>query len=131
MFRKMLLIAMLGLAPLAPLPAAADGVLSLTLTPRNQDEADLMRLGLGLYALRQQIRDDGTIRQSGAANVAALLQSGSGNWGLIQQRGSGHDATLAQAGGGNAHAIFQTGKNATAVVGQTGNQVGITIQHGF
>lgn len=131
MFRRLFLIAALGLAPLAPLPAAADGMVSLTLTPRNADEANLMRLGLGLYALHRHIEEGGTIAQFGANNAANLRQSGGGNWGYVQQRGTGHDATLAQTGGNNAHAIFQSGRNTAATVVQGGGQVGITIQHGF
>lgn len=128
MFRSLILIAALGLAPL---PAAADGMISLTLTPRDAGEAAALRLGLGLYALHRHIDGGGSIRQFGQDNAARLMQQGGGNWGLIDQRGSGHSGMIAQTGGGNAHALFQSGKGARALITQSGGQVGITFQHGF
>ena len=130
MFRRLILIAALVAAPLAPMAAAADAVVSLTLTPRNDREAGLMRLGLGLYALREQMRHGGTIRQFGQDNAATLMQ-GDGNWGLIEQRGSGHSAALLQSGTGNVQGVFQSGKGTFAAVTQNGGQTGIVIQHGF
>ncbi len=131
MFRRLVVIAALAAAPLAtPMTAAADAVVSLTLTPRNDREAGLMRLGLGLYALREHLRDGGTIRQFGQDNAATLVQ-GRGNWGLIEQRGTGHAATLVQNGTGNVQGLFQSGKGGLAAVSQSGGQTGIVIQHGF
>jgi hypothetical protein len=131
MFRRLLLVAALAAAPLtAPLIAAADAVASVTLTPRNDREVGLMRLGLGLYALREHLRDGGTIRQFGQQNAATLVQ-GSGNWGLIEQRGTGHTAALEQSGTGNVQGVFQSGKGTFAAVNQTGGQTGIVIQYGF
>lgn len=131
MFRRMILTAVLAIAPVTPLPALADGTLTLSLTPRDAREAAALRLGLGLYALHRHLDQGGTLRQFGQDNAAMLRQQGGGNWGLIDQRGSGHTGTLEQTGGGNAHALFQSGKGTRAAVTQTGGQVGITFLHGF
>jgi len=132
MFRSLALSTMIALTTLpAAMPAAADGVLTLNLSPRNQQEADLLRLGLALYALYRHIDGGGTIQQFGRDNAAALAQGGGGNFGLIDQRGTGHTGTLDQQGGGNAFALFQRGKGTEAHVTQTGNGTGVTIQYGF
>jgi minor curlin subunit len=114
----------------APLPALADQV-SVTYTPQNAEEAQMLQAGLALYSLHRHLESGGNVRQWGEDNYAALVQQGGGNWGLIEQDGDGHSATLTQTGGGNAHAIFQGGTGATAGVTQTGGQAGITVQYGW
>jgi hypothetical protein len=133
MFRRLALAAALALpVAAAAVPVRADGQIALTFTPRTREEADLMRLGLGLYALHRRIEAGGTVRQTGEGHAAGLFQHGRGNWGLIDQRGSGHVGTLTQTGTGHAHALFQTGRNTTAHVSQTGTRgVGLTFVHGF
>lgn len=132
MFRSFALASVVALSSLSALPAAADGVLTLNLTPRNQQEADILRLGLALYALDRHIDAGGTIRQFGRDNAAALAQRGQGNWGLVDQRGQGHVGTLSQTGNNNTYALFQRGKGTEAHVTQTGNRgAGVTIQYGF
>jgi len=135
MFRSLAASALIALSTLSVLPAApvaADGAISLTLSPRNQRQADALRFGLGLYALHQHIEGGGTVRQFGRDNTAGLAQRGQDNFGLIDQRGSGHTGTLAQTGNGNAFGLFQSGRRTTAHVGQTGNGgTGVTFVHGF
>jgi len=135
MFRSLTASALIALSTLSVLPAApvaADGAISLTLSPRNQRQADALRLGLGLYALHQHIEAGGTVRQFGRDNAAALAQRGTANWGVIDQRGSGHTGTLTQTGNSNVYGLFQSGRGTIAHVGQTGNGgTGVTIVHGF
>lgn len=114
------------------LPAVAQG-LSLTLVPRSAAEAEVLRLGLTLYALRQ---GGSGIAQDGRGNAAALLQSGAldgqGQVGIIRQRGRGHRAVLSQTAPGTAHAIIQTGRGTRAVVTQDApGDVSLTFQHGW
>jgi hypothetical protein len=115
---------------LLPLPAPAE-TLSRTWTPRTEAQADALRTGLALRALRQDLRNGGTVRQWGRDNLAALRQSGSANWGVIHQRGNDHTATLDQSGSGNAHVILQAGRGAEAHVAQRGGEVGVTVQLGY
>jgi hypothetical protein len=114
---------------LLPLAAPAE-TLSTTWTPTER-QAQALRAGLALHALRQDLRSGGTIRQQGRDNFAALRQSGSGNWGGTFQRGSGHSATLDQSGSGNAHVILQAGRGAEASVAQRGGELGMTVQLGY
>lgn len=120
------------LAILLLLPFAAPAeTLSTTWTPQTARQADALRAGLALHALRNDLRNGGTVRQWGRDNRAALRQSDSGNWGAIVQRGSGHTATLDQTGAGNAHAIVQAGRSAEAHVAQGGGEIGVTLQLGY
>lgn len=126
MLRSLILIAA---TTLAPLPALAENVISLSLTPRNEREADGLRLGLALYAIHRDIRSGASIDQIGQGNAAGILQSGGGNLGLIRQRGRDHYATLTQQGQGGAWAIIQSGKGTTAQVTDPGT--GILLQYGW
>jgi hypothetical protein len=111
------------------LPAHAENVISLSLTPRNAQEAQVLRLGLALYAIDRGLRSGATIQQIGRDNAAALVQGGAGNFGLIRQRGDDHTATLEQPGTTGAYAIFQSGKGTTAHVRDSG--AGILLQYGW
>lgn len=132
-FRPLILAAALAMPLAAPIatPADASGSISLNLTPRNADEAALLRLGLGLYAIRQDIRTNGHVTQSGWNNAAGIVQTGRGNQGIIHQEGCNHNGTINQTGNHNAHGLFQFGCNANGHVTQTGGQTGITIQYGW
>ncbi len=106
--------------PAAALPAHAGGQVSFDLQPANAEQAQAMRMGLGLYALTQGIRNGG-IRQIGNGNAAGLAQNGSGNLGVVHQQGDGHTGTLTQNGNGNACGLFQFGKNTDGHVTQNGD----------
>jgi hypothetical protein len=100
-------------------------------SPRTGDEAAALRTGLALYALREQVRSGGSVRQWGRDNAAALVQRGSGNWGAVVQRGEGHAARLTQEGGGNVGAVVQIGRGARADIAQRGGETGVTVQVGW
>lgn len=113
---------------LAPMPTLANS-LSLTLNPRNADQALALRVGLGLYALRQDIRDNGHVTQRGVGHAAGIVQNGPGNQAIIHQRGCNHTGTVSQQGQGHAYGLFQIGCNGTHHAHQSGRgQTGVTIQ---
>lgn len=110
------LIAMTAVAA----PAHAGGQVSINLAPANADQEKAMRMGLGLYALANGIKNGG-IKQLGNGNAAGLAQNGSGNLGVVHQEGDGHTGTLTQNGNGNACGLFQFGKNTNGHVTQNGD----------
>ena len=126
MLRQFILAATFGLAAL---PAPAENVISLSLTPRTAQEAQVLRLGLALYAIDRGLRSGATIEQIGRNNAAGLVQGRAGNFGLIRQRGLDHTATLDQPGNTGAFAIFQSGKGTTAHVRDSGT--GVLMQYGW
>ena len=126
MLRQFILATTLGLVAL---PAPAENLISLSLTPRNAQEAQMLRLGLALYAIDRGLRSGATIEQIGQGNAAGISQGGAGNFGLIQQRGHDHLATLEQPGTTGAYAIFQSGKGTTAHVRDGGT--GVLLQYGW
>ena len=111
------------------LPAHAENVISLSLTPRTTQEAQFLRLGLALYAIDRGLQTGATIQQIGRDNAAGMVQGGADNFGLIRQRGRNHTATLEQTGNTGAYAIFQSGKGTTAHVRNSG--AGILLQYGW
>lgn len=125
MLRQYMLAATLGIVAL---PAAAENVISLSLIPRNAQEAQVLRLGLALYAIDRGLRSGATIDQIGRGNAAGIEQS-AGNFGMIRQRGQAHIATLEQPGTAGAYAIFQSGKGTTAHIRDSGT--GILLQYGW
>ena len=125
MLRQFILATAIGFAAL---PAPAENVISLSLTPRTTQEARILRLGLVLYAIDRGLRSGATIDQTGEDNAAEIAQ-GAGNFGLIRQRGRDHTATLEQPGTNGAYAIFQSGKGTTANVRNDGT--GILLQYGW
>ena len=127
MLRQIILVA--TWATVTSLPAAAENVISLSLTPRTAQEAQVLRLGLALYAIDQGLRSGATIEQIGRDNAAGIAQGGAGNFGLIRQRGRDHTATLDQPGMTGAFAIFQSGKGTVAHV-RDGN-MGVLLQYGW
>lgn len=129
-FKATLAAAVLSLSALA-MPAYASGTFSINLQPRNADEERVMRTGLGLYALFNNIQNGG-IKQIGNGNSGGLAQNGNGNLGVVHQQGNGHNGTLTQNGNGNAHGLFQFGNNANGHVSQNGNGgTGTTFQFGW
>ena len=125
MLRQFILTTALALAAL---PAPAENVISLSLTPRNAQEAQMLRFGLALYAIDRGLRSGATIEQIGQGNAAGIAQ-GEGSFGLIRQRGRDHLATLEQPGTTGAYAIFQSGKGTTAHVRDAGT--GVLLQYGW
>lgn len=115
--------------PLAAAPAQA-GDISFMLSPKGE-QADLVRLGLGIYAMMKE-KDQAKIKQKGKHNGAAIAQNGRGNLGYVRQRGKDHSAALNQQGNGNAFAVIQTGRRGKADIVQSGDgEVGILFQHGW
>lgn len=112
-------------------PAYAGGSISVSVQPRNADEAHAMRTGMLIYTIVNDARGGGLIRQNGSGNAAGLAQYGSGNLGIVHQEGSGHTGTLTQNGDGNAHALFQFGNNTSGHVAQNGGDTGATFQFGW
>lgn len=110
---------MIGTASLTA-PAFAGGQISINLAPADADQEKAMRMGLGMYALFNGIKNGG-ITQNGNGNAAGLMQNGSGNLGVVHQEGDGHNGTLVQNGNGNACGLFQFGKNTNGHVQQNGN----------
>lgn len=125
MLRQFALATIIGLAAL---PASAENMISLSLTPRNAQEARVLRLGLALYAIDRGLRSGATIEQLGRDNAAGIAQ-GYGSVGLIRQRGHDHSATLEQPGHTGAYAIFQSGKGTVAQVRDSGT--GVLLQYGW
>lgn len=121
--------ATLAIAAMAA-PAHAGGSISFNLQPRNAQEEQAMRAGLGIYALVNGIKS-GSIKQNGIGNVAGLMQNGRGNLGVVHQNGNGHNGTLVQNGNGNSHGLFQFGRNNNSHVVQNGGDTGATFQWGW
>ena len=126
MLRQFSLAVILGLSAL---PMQAENQISLSLTPRNAQEARVLRFGLAFYVLDRGLRSGATINQIGRDNAAGIAQFGDGNFGLIRQRGNGHTATLDQPGQTGAYAIFQSGKSTQAQVRDGGT--GVLLQYGW
>jgi hypothetical protein len=114
-----------------PGQAEANGQVSVTIQPTTPEEEQMMRAGLGIYAVVNGIQNGG-ITQNGMGNVAGLLQNGSGNLGVVHQEGDGHVGTVQQNGNDNAHGLFQFGKNTEGHVAQNGDGgTGATFQFGW
>lgn len=110
-------------------PASANQV-SLNLSPANADQQRMMQLGLGMYALVQNI-ENGSITQRGSNNSAGLSQGGWGNLGIVHQDGRNHNGTVTQQGGNNSYGLFQFGQGTNAHVNQNGNQSGLGFVFGW
>lgn len=116
---------------ISTVPAAAGGSVSIDFVPASQRDADAMRLGLGLYALYNGIKNAG-IKQRGRHNSAGLAQQGSGNFGVVHQEGRGHNGTVTQNGNCNAYGLFQFGRNTSSNIVQNGNcRTGARFQFGW
>ena len=127
--RALLVAATLGAAGLTGTGTqAAAGTLSLSITPRGTQEAQVLSTAIALYALHRDLRSGADIRQTGRNHAVALQQSGPGHRGIIRQRGDGHSAMLTQQGAPNSQVILQFGRGARADVAQTGGQSGILLQ---
>ena len=117
--------------PLATSNAMAGGTLSFNFAPQNAKQEQVMRAGLMVYGLVNEIQGSG-IRQRGTGNSAGLRQFGSGNVGIVHQDGAGHNGTVTQSGNNNAYGLFQFGRNADAQIAQSGNgATGTTFQFGW
>ncbi len=113
-------------------PAVAGGQISIAIEPKNEDERNAIRFGLGLYAFAKAIEGDAYIEQNGNGNGAAIGQSGNGSFGVIEQDGDGHTATLNQQGDGQAFGIFQVGEGTDGHVDQQiDGDTGLLFQIGF
>lgn len=111
--------------------AYAGGSFSISLAPQNAEQEQVMRAGLMVYGLVNQIQGSG-IRQRGSGNSAGLRQTGPGNLGIVHQEGNGHNGTISQSGSNNAYGLFQFGRGTSAQVAQSGNgATGTTFQFGW
>ena len=123
-------VATLGTASMT-VPAAAGGSISISVLPSNAKDEQAMRLGLGIYALVQGVKN-GSIKQHGIGNSAGLAQNGKGNLGIVHQEGRGHNGSVSQNGNGNAYGLFQFGRNTNGHATQNGNgRTGATFQFGW
>ncbi|MCW1931441.1 hypothetical protein [Pararhodobacter zhoushanensis] len=129
---KLALAAALATSATLPIatPAEASGSLSINVAPSNQQEANLLRLGLAAYALHRDVRANGHVTQHGVNNAAGIAQ-GATDQAIIHQEGAGHTGTISQQGGNNAYGLFQFGQNTNAAVAQNGGQTGLTLQFGW
>lgn len=119
-------------APVAPAFAGGSGQVALSITPRTAEEAQLLRLGLAVYALRRDVRSNGHVTQSGVNNAAGIYQGGPNNQAIVHQEGCNHTGSISQRGANNAHGLFQFGCNTTGHVSQTGhNNTGVTVLFGW
>lgn len=131
-FAPALFAATLGTAPaLMPDTAQAGGQIALSIQPGNAQEAQMMRVGLALFALHQDIQSNGHVTQIGVNNAAGIAQGGPNNQAIIHQEGCNHTGTINQQGGNNAHGLFQFGCNTNGHVSQSGGDTGLTFILGF
>lgn len=113
-------------------PASANGSLSISINPTNQQENHAIRTGLALYSLYNRVSSGGSITQRGNNNAAGVGQNGRGNTGIVHQEGSGHNGTIQQNGNRNAYGLFQFGRGTSGHVVQNGNgRSGATFQFGW
>jgi len=117
--------------PLATPALAGGGQLSISIAPQNAQDAQLLRLGLAVYALNQNIHANGHVSQAGYGNAAGIAQGGPNNHAIIHQEGCNHTGTIDQRGGNNAYGLFQYGCNTNAAINQNGGQSGLTFQFGW
>lgn len=121
----------LGLAPVAA-DAGSRGQVSVSITPTNADEARMLRMGLAMYMLHQDVRANGHVTQRGVNNAAGIAQGGRNNQAIIHQQGCNHNGTISQQGNNNAYGLFQFGCNTSGHVSQVGNNnTGLTLQLGW
>ncbi len=114
------------------LPAYAGGSFSVTVMPASKDAENAMKLGMLIYAIAQDAKKGGHIKQKGHNNSAGVAQNGNGNFGIVHQEGNNHNGTVTQNGNNNSHALFQFGENTDGHVAQNGNgETGATFQFGW
>lgn len=113
----------------AAAPVSANQV-SINLSPATAEQQRMMQLGLGMYALVQNI-ENGSITQRGSNNSAGLSQGGRGNLGIVHQDGRNHNGTVTQQNGNNSYGLFQFGRGTNAHVNQNGNQSGLGFVFGW
>jgi minor curlin subunit len=122
MFTKTIIAAALVAATAATtVPASAQGQISFGFSAQNQQERDLLTLGVVAY----QIANGGD-----AGEVLSNVANG-GSVGLVHQEGNGHNGSLVQNGGGNAGALIQLGNGANGHLNQNGGQGDLVIQIGL
>lgn len=131
--KTLILFAAIAAATLAPVPAEAGsgGQVALSLAPQNAQDAQIMRLGLALFALHQDIDANGHVTQTGIGNAAGIYQGGPNNQAIIHQQGCNHTGTISQHNGNNAAGLFQFGCNTTGHIAQTGNNTALTVIFGW
>ncbi|WP_196259258.1 curlin [Pelagibacterium limicola] len=125
-----IIAATIGFAGLTA-PAQANGQISINFNPTTADQAQAVKLGLGIYALTKGIQGGGGITQNGMNNMAGVLQNGSGNFGVVHQEGNNHNGSLQQHGNANSYGLFQFGKGTNAHVNQHGGQTGLGFVFGW
>lgn len=103
-------------------PAMANGQVSISYTPTDPDEAQVLGIGLQLFSLFNGMGTSGAnISQNGSGNAGGIAQNGWGNNGVVFQEGNGHTGTINQNGNHNSCGLFQFGENTDAHCNQNGN----------
>lgn len=93
-------------------PAMAGGTITFGYSAKNQDEANLMRLGMVVYELGKDHHKNGKITSQGAGAAAAILNP-NGNVGIVDQYGNGHTGTMALNGNNTKCMMVQGGNGAS------------------
>lgn len=124
--------AVIGVASLTA-PAMAAGQVSISFTPTDPEQQQVLGTGLQIFSLVKGMSATGAnASQNGNFNAAGFNQNGSGNHGLIVQEGDGHNGTIQQNGNNNNCGLFQFGKNTNGQCVQNGNgQSSVTTVFGF
>ena len=113
--------AVIGVASLAT-PAMAAGQFSISFTPADPDQQQVLGAGLQIFSLMRGLSATGAnASQNGNGNAAGFNQSGAGNHGLIVQEGDGHEGTIEQNGNYNNCGLFQFGQNTNGQCVQYGD----------
>ena len=132
MFSKPLIAIAAAAFLMTAFSANAGGSISLSISPGSSRDANMLRAGLAIYGIVQDIQSDGHISQRGVGNAAALSQRGFGNFGVVHQDGTGHSGSLRQNGAHNAFGVFQFGRGTSGHVSQHGyGNAGVLVQYGW
>ncbi len=111
-------------------PALAGGTITFGYSAKNQDEANLMKLGMVAYELGKDHHKNGKITSQGAGAAAAILNP-HGNAGIVDQYGNGHNGSMVLNGNGTKCMLVQGGNGASnhvnAAPGETCVVVGIGL----
>lgn len=124
-FAALALIASTALAA----PAMAGG-LTLGYSAKNQDEANLMRLGMAVYVLGKDHKQNGGITQNGVNNALSFITPGN-NAIYTEANGNGHSNGVAVSGNDNKCAIVQHGNGHVNNTHLGGGETCIVLGIGF
>lgn len=92
-------------------PAMAGGTITFGYSAKNQDEANLMRLGMAIYTLGKDHHDNGQITEGGVRNAVDWVNPNT-NTAYTEQNGNNHNGSMTMNGGGTKCALIQHGNGA-------------------